>query len=103
MTDVGLELGPAVLADVCRLLAVALLYGRVSEDLLADVTVASLLLPQLGAIAPRIKAELLLGGTTSRAEKVQKLLELVGELFGDRSMSAMYAEALKLEIPVQPM
>jgi hypothetical protein len=103
MADVGIELGPAVLADVCRLLAVAVLHGGAGEDLLADVAVASLLLPQLGAVAPRVKAELLLGGSASRAARVQRLLELVGELLGDRSMSAMYAEALKLEIPVQPV
>lgn len=101
MVNVGVELGPALAADVCRFLAVAALSGSLDEDLAADVSVASLLLPQLGSIAPRVKAELLLSGETARASKIKELLDFVVEILGKESMSARYAEALKLEIPLQ--
>ncbi|HIQ24165.1 MAG TPA: hypothetical protein EYH50_03860 [Pyrodictium delaneyi] len=99
--SLGVEVGPALLADVCRVVAVARLRGGVSEDVVADIAVASLLLPQLGAIAPAVKSELLFGGEARRARSVRRVLALAPRLLGEKSMSARYAEALSLELPVQ--
>ncbi len=101
LSSLDVEVGPALLADVCRIITIARLYGSVSEDVVADVAVASLLLPQLGAIAPAVKSELLFGGEALRARNVRKTLELARRLLGRESMSARYAEALSLEIPIQ--
>jgi len=104
MSSIGVEIGPALLADICRVLLIARLYTSASDnlvDLVADIAVASLLLPQLGAIAPAIKSELLFGGEVQRARRVRDILELARNLLGEDSMSARYAEALSLEIPVQ--
>lgn len=104
MSDVGVELGHSILIDACRLLTIATLYpGRVDGGLLTDTIVTSLLLPQLGSIAPRVKAEILLGGSSSRVNKVSELLSLVEELLGSSSMASMYVEALRLEIPIQSL
>jgi hypothetical protein len=101
MSNIGVEIGPALLADLCRIITVARLHGNISENIVADIVIGSLLLPQIGAIAPAIKSELLFGGGSQRAKGVRNILTLVRKLLGKDSMSARYAEALSLELPLQ--
>ena len=98
MSRLGVEIGYAMLVDTCRVAAAAMLRD-LPETTVADIVVASILLPQLGSLAPMLKIELMLQGNSRRAIKVASLLSSIPKLLGENSLSAIYAEALSLELP----
>ncbi len=101
LSRVGVDIGYAQLVDSCKLAVAGYLErGGAAADLVADVAAASLLLPQLGAVAAAIKTEMLLQGSSARRARAQALLKRIWELFGEHSFSALYAEALSLELGV---
>ena len=102
LTKLGVEIGYALLSDICKVSATASLL-ELDESLLADILVSSILLPQLGSLAPTLKMELLLQGSSWRAERVAEFLSLIVELLGENSLSAIHAEALRLELPYTQM
>ncbi|MCC6065502.1 MAG: AAA family ATPase [Thermofilum sp.] len=84
------ELGLSPLVDCVKFCIVGNLLlrgsGLLSDAEFADFILSSLVLPQLGVLAPRIRAEKLIGEeATSR--RVRALLELVEETLGKGSLS----------------
>jgi len=105
LLKVGVDVGYALLLDVRKILVIASLLGRSmeryqDESFLADVVISSLLLPQIGGIAPAVKADIVLTGRSARLEKLKELVDYIVSLLGEKSMSAYYMEALRLELPL---
>ncbi len=99
MDSLGIDLGYSIYVDLCRLLTVAHLLNYDDESQLADLAVSSLLLPHVGSIAPKLRAELLLMGRTRRIDALANLFDRVATVLGIRSRSAYYCEVLSLEVP----
>ena len=102
LMKLGVDVGYALLSDICKVAATASLL-ELDENLLADILVSAILLPQLGSLAPTLKMELLLQGSSWRAERVAEFLSLIVELLGESSLSAIHAGALRLELPYTQM
>lgn len=105
MIDFGVDIGPGILVDACKLTLVATAMGyedkRISKELLADLIVSSLILPQLGSITPILKSEIILTEYSRKLEHVENLLNNIIDVFGEQSRSSMYVEVLRLELPLQ--
>jgi 5-methylcytosine-specific restriction protein B len=87
--DVGIELGTSLLVDVVKMCVVAgaARYNKIVSDAeLADFIASSIVLPQLGVIAPRLRAEALLG-SEDLLKKVRGMRDYVKKLLGDKSLS----------------
>ncbi|NPA96064.1 MAG: hypothetical protein GXO32_00495 [Crenarchaeota archaeon] len=102
VSEIGVEIGYSAFVDVVKLLAVAFLIEFRDEALLADVAASSILLPHVGSVLPRMRAEVLLVGRSRRVEAFEKLVASVLEIFGEGSRSAYCCEVLSLELP-QPI
>lgn len=87
--EVGVELGTSLLVDVVKMCVVAGVarYGKIVSDAeLADFIASSIVLPQLGVIAPRLRAEALLG-SEDLLKRVRDMREYVKSLLGGKSLS----------------
>jgi hypothetical protein len=87
--EVGVELGTSLLVDVvkmCVVAGVARCDKIVSDAELADFIASSIVLPQLGVIAPRLRAEALLG-SEDLLKRVRDMREYVKSLLGGKSLS----------------
>jgi MoxR-like ATPase len=87
--EVGIELGTSLLVDVVKMCVVAGVAGCgkiVSDAELADFIASSIVLPQLGVIAPRLRAEALLG-SEDLLKRVRDMREYVKSLLGGKSLS----------------
>ena len=99
MSELGIDLGYSIYVDLYRLLTVAHLLNYRDEAKLADLAVSAFLLPHVGSIVPRLRAELLLMGRTKRIDRLSRLLDSVSSILGSDSRSAYYCEVLSLEVP----
>ena len=87
--EVGVELGTSLLVDVVKMCAVAGVarYNKIVSDAeLADFIASSIVLPQLGVIAPRLRAEALLG-SEDLLKRIRDMRESVKSLLGGKSLS----------------
>jgi len=87
--DVGIELGTSLLVDVVKMCVVAGIarYNKIVSDAeLADFIASSIVLPQLGVIAPRLRAEALLG-SEELLKRIRDMREYVKSLLGGKSLS----------------
>jgi len=87
--EVGVELGTSLLVDVVKMCVVAGVarYNKIVSDAeLADFIASSTVLPQLGVIAPRLRAEALLG-SEDLLKRVRDMREYVKSLLGGKSLS----------------
>jgi len=87
--EVGVELGTSLLVDVVKMCVVAGVarYNKIVSDAeLADFIASSIVLPQLGVIAPRLRAEALLG-SEDLLKRVRDMRESVKSLLGGKSLS----------------
>jgi MoxR-like ATPase len=96
--QMNLELGLSPLVDCAKLCIVSsMLHSRgitLSEAELADFMLSSLVLPQLGVLAPRLRAEKLLG-EESISKKINDLLNHVEKNLGKSSLSYRVLRWLK--------
>ena len=99
MDSVGIDIGYSTYVDLCRLLTVAYLTDYDDEAQLADLAISSILLPHVGSIAPKLRAELLVLGRTRRIDALSQLFSDVSRVLGSRSRSSYYCEVLSLEVP----
>jgi len=87
--EVGVELGFSLLVDAVKMCVVAGVarYDKfVTNAELADFITSSTVLPQLGVIAPRLRAEALLG-SEDLLKRVKDIRDSVKKLLGDKSLS----------------
>ena len=93
----GVEIGPSLFVDACRA-AIAGHDQGLRPEVYADMVVAGLLLPQVSQAIPRARMELVIGAASATYDRLQKLLALATEALGNESMTAWYAEAVRLEL-----
>jgi len=86
--ELGVELGISPLVDAIKMcIATGILFSKhVTDKELADLMLSSLVIPQLGVIAPRIRAEALLG-SEELLKRVRELRKVIEELLGMKSLS----------------
>ena len=103
MVAAGVDVGWSQLVDACKLVLAAYVDGGFDEALVADVALGALLLPMLGSAAQAVKLEVLTRGRSERREKLRKVIERAVGLVGERSLTGLYAEALRLELGLPPL
>lgn len=86
--EISVELGISPLVDAVKMcIATSILFSKLVTDAeLADLMLSSLIIPQLGIIAPRIRAEALLG-SEELLKRVKELQKTIEELLGVKSLS----------------
>ena len=103
MAAAGVDVGWSHLVDACKLVLAAYVDGGFDEALVADVALGALLLPLLGSAAQAVKLEVLTQGRSERREKLGEVIERAVGLVGERSLTGLYAEALRLELGLPPL
>jgi energy-coupling factor transporter ATP-binding protein EcfA2 len=87
--DMNVELGFSLLVDSVKMCVVACLanYSKIITDSeLADLILSSIVLPQLGVVAPRLRAEALLG-SEKLVNRVREMRKAIENLLSDKSLS----------------
>jgi len=100
MYNIGIEIGPAILLDICKVILIASSLDIKDRAFLFDLLLSSLILPQLGSVMPAIRSELLLLGSQRRLDAIRNIKDMVIDIVGKRSRSATYLEVLSLELPL---
>lgn len=100
--SLGLEVGPAVLLDVFKVLAVYVQWPRqmLTPPEFLDFTAASLVVPHFAAVLPRLRQRLIVSGRKPReAAVLRDAVENLGKVFGENSAAYRTALGLLYDLP----
>ena len=101
----NVELGVSILVDTAKLYIVSTAFTTgdqavLSVEEMADLVVSALVLPQLSAVLPRIRAEAILFGESSKSlREFTRVYGVLKELYGPYSMVVRMLGGLSLELP----
>jgi hypothetical protein len=101
----GLEVGPSMVLDVLRVVAVhaaAPSSLRLSDEVFVDYVVSSLILPYFAAVAPRVRQKAVLSARRPReVEDMKKMWGEISKWLGEHSLSIRVMDGLLHELPVE--
>mgnify|MGYP000619072825 CR=1 FL=1 len=103
--SLNIELGISILVDIAKLYIVSTALAMKNQVVLnleemADLAASALVLPQLSAVLPRIRAEAILFGESSKSLRVfTHIYDILKELYGPYSMAMRMLGGLSLELP----
>ncbi|AEA12622.1 ATPase [Thermoproteus uzoniensis 768-20] len=101
----GLEVGPSMVLDVLRAVAVrtaAPTSLKLSDEVFVDYVVSSLVLPHFAAVAPRVRQKAVLSARQPReVNEVRDMQAKISGWLGERSLSSRVMEGLLHELPVE--
>ncbi len=101
----NVELGISILVDIAKLYIVSTAFTTedqavLSVEEMADLVVSALVLPQLSAVLPRIRAEAILFGESSKSlREFARVYDILREVYGPYSMAVRMLGGLSLELP----